>query len=543
MDEQTAFYNTLYPFVVQVMKEEGINPGWAPITTSQAMIETSWGKDPTVAINNFWGMKAAKGQNSKSFSTREGYGKNTKRIEDEFLSFPTMEEGVRYGIRRLKNKFRAYQGDPSAQQYVTNINGNPKALYFTGDPALYIKNLDLISNGSRAKIAHDNYQQEQNRIEKAKWDDYSNSLFTQKPDITQIPNPYAFPMEQKVPTYTNIPDGNYVQVRRERVDPGIQRAMQALDAADTTRRIFQMFDWNNQEPPTYTPNTEFKVSYDNGGHLKSWDSLSMAEKADIMSMAIQEGIYNLDNIKGIYNKFAEGGLFDGVDAAPKIPTLDEYYAQRAAEEQEKYYLQGSRNRKESVPILINGSPAFNCLATALANNPNKGHYVTGNRSFAAHPDKYGFKKVPKEEAKLGSLVQLVKKGDPYHAMILNSLEGQNKPMTFNYSPGAYPQYKVGGRYPVEVGEKYDFYNFVGNEADSARWKNEYEQLYNNEYAGGGKIYIKPENKGKFTALKKRTGKSASWFKEHGTPAQKKMAIFALNSKKWKHDGGGLLDLI
>lgn len=48
------------------------------------------------------------------------------------------------------------------------------------------------------------------------------------------------------------------------------------------------------------------------------------------------------------------------------------------------------------------------------------------------------------------------------------------------------------------------------------------------------IYIKPQNRGKFTALKKRTGKSASWFKAHGTPAQKKMATFALNAKKWKH---------
>ena len=50
--------------------------------------------------------------------------------------------------------------------------------------------------------------------------------------------------------------------------------------------------------------------------------------------------------------------------------------------------------------------------------------------------------------------------------------------------------------------------------------------------GGHKIHIKPENRGKFTALKKRTGKSASWFKAHGTPAQKKMAIFALNSRHW-----------
>ena len=54
------------------------------------------------------------------------------------------------------------------------------------------------------------------------------------------------------------------------------------------------------------------------------------------------------------------------------------------------------------------------------------------------------------------------------------------------------------------------------------------------------IHIKPENRGKFTALKKRTGKSASWFKAHGTPAQRKMATFALNAKHWKHSDGGNL---
>lgn len=60
-------------------------------------------------------------------------------------------------------------------------------------------------------------------------------------------------------------------------------------------------------------------------------------------------------------------------------------------------------------------------------------------------------------------------------------------------------------------------------------------------ASGGKIHIKPENRGKFTALKKRTGHSASWFKAHGTPAQKKMAIFALNAKKWRHGDGGFIN--
>ena len=62
----------------------------------------------------------------------------------------------------------------------------------------------------------------------------------------------------------------------------------------------------------------------------------------------------------------------------------------------------------------------------------------------------------------------------------------------------------------------------------------------NTFKDGG-IFIKPENRGKFTALKERTGKSSTWYKEHGTPAQKKMATFALNSKHWSHDYGGSLN--
>ena len=46
------------------------------------------------------------------------------------------------------------------------------------------------------------------------------------------------------------------------------------------------------------------------------------------------------------------------------------------------------------------------------------------------------------------------------------------------------------------------------------------------------IHIKKSHEGKFTALKKKTGKSASWYKENGTPEQKKMATFELNAKKW-----------
>lgn len=54
------------------------------------------------------------------------------------------------------------------------------------------------------------------------------------------------------------------------------------------------------------------------------------------------------------------------------------------------------------------------------------------------------------------------------------------------------------------------------------------------YLKDGGIYIKPSHRGRFTALKERTGHSTTWFKENGTPAQKKMATFALNAAKWKH---------
>lgn len=54
------------------------------------------------------------------------------------------------------------------------------------------------------------------------------------------------------------------------------------------------------------------------------------------------------------------------------------------------------------------------------------------------------------------------------------------------------------------------------------------------YRAGGTIHIKPENRGKFNALKKRTGKTTEELTHSKNPLTRKRAIFAQNARKWNH---------
>lgn len=53
-------------------------------------------------------------------------------------------------------------------------------------------------------------------------------------------------------------------------------------------------------------------------------------------------------------------------------------------------------------------------------------------------------------------------------------------------------------------------------------------------SGKSGIKIKPENKGKFTALKKRAGKTTEELTHSKNPLTRKRAIFAQNAKHWHH---------
>jgi hypothetical protein len=50
------------------------------------------------------------------------------------------------------------------------------------------------------------------------------------------------------------------------------------------------------------------------------------------------------------------------------------------------------------------------------------------------------------------------------------------------------------------------------------------------------IHIKESHKGRFTAIKKKTGKTTAELKKSSNPAVRKMATFAQNAAKWHHTG-------
>ena len=58
------------------------------------------------------------------------------------------------------------------------------------------------------------------------------------------------------------------------------------------------------------------------------------------------------------------------------------------------------------------------------------------------------------------------------------------------------------------------------------------------FANGGGIHIKPENRGKFTETKRRTGKTTEELTHSKNPLTRKRAIFAQNARKWHHAFGG-----
>jgi hypothetical protein len=176
------------------------------------------------------------------------------------------------------------------------------------------------------------------------------------------------------------------------------------------------------------------------------------------------------------NKNTEGNV---------VPTLSEYIAQQIASKRAAS-LNKSRNRTMPAMPIINGTPNKNsCIYTATDNYGNQ-YRVPGNWTFYENPAKYGFKPVSLEQAVPGDIIQVFDKGTPYHAMTLDSFDEQGR-MKYNYSRGS------SGNESDIVKSSINFpntkkaaYTFVGTQADSAQWINDYKRLYGNQMKCGGR---------------------------------------------------------
>jgi hypothetical protein len=105
--------------------------------------------------------------------------------------------------------------------------------------------------------------------------------------------------------------------------------------------------------------------------------------------------------------------------------------------------------------------------------------------------------------------------------------------------------KIPYREEAAIDSAYDNKDFIRMSEEEAKWFTENYKNYFptfNEYKNGGKmsIHIKPENRGKFNATKKRTGKTTEELTHSKNPLTRRRAVFAMNAKKWKHANGGEL---
>jgi hypothetical protein len=259
----------------------------------------------------------------------------------------------------------------------------------------------------------------------------------------------------------------------------------------------------------------------------AWDRLSMKEKAAMMKVAVQNGITNLSDIRAKYNEFAEGGPIDKdwsynswkrqvAEHNGIIPDEDNTY------DYEAYF----RKYPKEAWKMLSGDP------TAHFSDEFKTVYHPTFSSKSIGNDGSIYSGVRNSKTNPQGLVGDTWSPD-YHTFTMSS-DGYRGPVSMddrkwyleNAEDNGVQLREVDGSLPV---------------FDDIPWGGVLPNVTvtGNKFAEGG-IHIKPENRGKFTALKERTGHSATWFKEHGTPAQKKMATFALNTRHWKHGIGGNL---
>lgn len=131
-----GYAKTMYHYLYKALEDNGIDGRtWAPVLTAHTSIESGWGNQFSRRNNNFAGIK---GKGSEVVSTKEwsptrGY----YTIKDTFKSYPSIPAFADDYVKKLKNKFKAFDGTP--EEYLKNIKQHG---YFTASLSSYQRMLD-----------------------------------------------------------------------------------------------------------------------------------------------------------------------------------------------------------------------------------------------------------------------------------------------------------------------------------------------------------------------------------------------------------------
>lgn len=130
-DGKNGYVKNMYQYLYQALENNGIDgKTWAPILVAHTSIESGWGNKFSRENNNFGGIK---GKGSKVVSTKEwSPSKGYYTIKDSFKSYPSIQAFADDYVKKLKNKFKAFNGTPA--DYLRNIR---KHGYFTASLSDY----------------------------------------------------------------------------------------------------------------------------------------------------------------------------------------------------------------------------------------------------------------------------------------------------------------------------------------------------------------------------------------------------------------------
>ena len=281
--------------------------------------------------------------------------------------------------------------------------------------------------------------------------------------------------------------------------------------------------------------------------LRQYNDLSLRERAAIIHTAVKNGYRSLPDIVDAYNKFADGGItLPTVVVTPRasyvqytgeetnVPTLQDYYNARAEETAVNAAYNILNQKAPLVPLIpsqstisraagLFGMPDSErinrygvltdpqtCIYTATGMYCNPDNQVSGNKTFAENPQKYGFIEVPNNSSQVGDLMQFNRNrlfgllNTPHHSTIITGYNDKGQP-ALSYSNGDSTEWTTDDKGNKVHSMKYDNDNwnaewnqgprdtwdwsslysigtphrfrFIGSNSDRIKWNKEHKEKY------------------------------------------------------------------